>query len=92
MLGVSTTDPQARVIGESCGFISTTWQLTLATDPPGLLPAHRYWFSDPEGLILDWQMACRRLGRIERHGAVVLELLGRLCQETSARRRLPGRY
>jgi len=29
---------ESRVIGDSRGFISTTWQLLIATDPPGLLP------------------------------------------------------
>ena len=38
VLGVVITDLQARVIGESRGFISTTWQLSLSTDPPGRLP------------------------------------------------------
>lgn len=39
VMGVAITDLQAQVIGEGRGFISTTWQLTLATDPPGRLPA-----------------------------------------------------
>jgi hypothetical protein len=39
VLGVSITDLQARVIGESRGFLSSTWQLSLGTDPPGRLPA-----------------------------------------------------
>lgn len=38
VLGASITDVQARVIGDSRGFISTTWQLSLSTDPPGVLP------------------------------------------------------
>lgn len=39
VLGVCISDLQTRVVGESRGFISTTWQLRLSTDPPGLLPA-----------------------------------------------------
>lgn len=39
VLGVRISDLQARVIGDSRGFISTTWQISIKTEPPGLLPA-----------------------------------------------------
>lgn len=38
VLGVSISHVEAQVIGDSRGFISTTWQLRLSTDPPGSLP------------------------------------------------------
>jgi len=38
VLGVHLSEVRSRVIGDSRGFLSTTWQLRLRTDPPGLLP------------------------------------------------------
>jgi hypothetical protein len=38
VLGVRLSEVRSEVIGNSRGFLSTTWRLQLRTDPPGLLP------------------------------------------------------
>lgn len=38
VLGTAITSLDARVIGADRGFLSTTWQLTLSSDPPGRCP------------------------------------------------------
>lgn len=61
VLGTPITALQTEVIGASRGFVSTTWQLALSTDPPGLLPQKLVLKSesrDPEFREIGRQACC----------------------------------